>query len=131
MLLSVIIVNYNVESFLDQCLSSLKQSKGLLLGKDFEVFVVDNHSVDGSVEMVRSKYPWVRLIANPDNPGFAKANNQAIRLSQGKYVLLLNPDTLVENDTLENCVRFMEEHPDAGGLGVKMLDGQGRYLKES
>lgn len=131
MLLSVVIVNYNVKSFLDQCLSSVEQSTGFEMGKDFEVFVVDNHSVDGSAEMVREKHPGVNLIANPDNPGFAKANNQAIRISQGKYVLLLNPDTLIENDTLLKCVDFMESHPDAGGLGVKMIDGQGRYLKES
>lgn len=131
MLLSVVIVNYNVKSFLDQCLSSVGQSLGMEQGRDFEVFVVDNHSVDGSVEMVKEKYPWVNLLVNPDNPGFAKANNQAIRISRGKYVLLLNPDTLIENDTLRKCVDFMESHPDAGGLGVKMIDGQGRYLKES
>lgn len=131
MLLSVIIVNYNVKSFLEQCLNSLKQSRGLALGRDFEVFVVDNRSVDGSVEMLRNKFPDVRLIANSENVGFAKANNQAIRQSTGQYVLLLNPDTIVENNTLRKCLDFMEATPDAGGLGVKMLDGQGHYLKES
>lgn len=131
MLLSIVIVNYNVKSFLAQCLRSVQQSEGLACGVDYEVFVVDNHSVDDSVEMVREKFPWVRLIANQENTGFAKANNQAIRQSEAKYVLLLNPDTLIENDTLQKCLAFMESHPDAGGLGVKMLDGQGRYLKES
>ena len=131
MLLSVVIVNYNVKSYLEQCLRSVCQSKGLVLGQDFEIFVVDNHSVDDSVEMVREKFPQVRLIANQDNVGFAKANNQAIRLSQAKYVLLLNPDTLIEADSLKKCLDFMESHPDAGGLGVKMIDGQGKYLKES
>lgn len=131
MLLSVIIVNYNVKAFLEQCLQSVKQSTGLELGKDFDVYVVDNHSVDGSVKMLRERYPWVNLIANEENVGFSKANNQAIRLSKAKYVLLLNPDTLIETDTLKKCVDFMESHPDAGGLGVKMIDGQGRYLKES
>ena len=96
-----------------------------------EVFVVDNNSVDGSVHMVREKFPWVKLIANQDNAGFSKANNQAIRLSQGKYILLLNPDTLVESDTFSKCCDFMDSHPDAGGLGVKMIDGSGKFLPES
>ncbi|MEE4178417.1 MAG: glycosyltransferase [Bacteroides sp.] len=126
--LTVVIVNYNVQYFLDQCLKSVFRSgKGLLM----EVFVVDNNSVDGSQEMIREKYPEVQLIANHENMGFSKANNQAIRLAKGRYVLLLNPDTVVEDDTLSKVVRFMDEHPDAGGLGVKMLDGQGRFLPES
>ncbi len=128
MQLSVVIVNYNVQYFLEQCLHSvLKSGKGL----EMEVFVVDNQSVDGSVEMVRQKFPQVKLIANDKNVGFSKANNQAIKVSKGKYVLLLNPDTVVEDDTLPKVVQFMDEHPDAGGLGVKMLDGQGRFLPES
>lgn len=128
MLLSVVIVNYNVKYFLEQCLHAVFKSGADL---SMEVFVVDNHSVDGSVEMVREKFPQVHLIANKENNGFSRANNQAIRKSQGRYVLLLNPDTVVEDDTLPKVVRFMEEHPDAGGLGVKMLDGQGRFLPES
>ncbi len=128
MQLSIVIVNYNVRYFLEQCLHSVYRS-----GKDLdmEVFVVDNQSVDGSTEMVREKFPRVRLIANDKNVGFSKANNQAIRKAKGKYVLLLNPDTVVEDDTLPKVVSFMEAHPDAGGLGVKMLDGQGRFLPES
>lgn len=126
--LSVIIVNYNVRYFLEQALLSVrKASQGLKV----EVFVVDNNSVDDSVAMVREKFPEVRLIVNKDNPGFSIANNQAIRQSTGKYVLLLNPDTIVEEDTFEKCVTFMNAHPDAGGLGVRMIDGSGKFLPES
>lgn len=128
MKLSVIIVNYNVKYFLEQCLISVFNS-----GKSIpmEVFVVDNNSVDGSVDMVREKFPQVNLIANNDNPGFSKANNQAIRISEGEYVLLLNPDTVVEGDTFTRCLDYMDEHPGAGALGVKMLDGKGKFLPES
>lgn len=126
--LSVIIVNYNVKYFLEQCLHSVRQA---LEGIDAEVFVVDNNSVDGSVDEIRTKFPWVKLIANRDNVGFSKANNQAIRDSSGRYVLLLNPDTVVEENTFRSCIAFMDEHPDAGGLGVKMIDGKGEFLPES
>lgn len=131
MLLSVVIVNYNVKDFLRQCLLSVAQSRELAWGEDFEVFVVDNKSADGSVEMIRSEFPKVKLIANNENLGFSKANNQAIRQGVGKYVLLLNPDTLIEPDTLKKCLDFMEAHPQAGGLGVKMTDGEGHFLRES
>lgn len=96
-----------------------------------EVFVVDNNSIDGSVAMVKTKFPHVRLIDNKDNLGFSKANNQAMKIAQGEYVLLLNPDTVVEESTFEKVVKFMDAHPDAGGLGVKMLDGKGVFLPES
>jgi O-antigen biosynthesis protein len=128
MKLSVIIVNYNVKHFLEQCLFSVRNASRKL---DCEVFVVDNNSVDGSVPMVREKFPEVKLIANNDNRGFSKANNQAIKKSTGEYVLLLNPDTIVEDDTFEKVVNFMDSHPDAGGLGVKMVDGKGKFLPES
>ena len=98
---------------------------------DAQVWVVDNNSVDGSVALVKEKFPWVKLIANHDNPGFSKANNQAIRKSSGEYILLLNPDTVVQEDTFKQVVDFMDQHPDAGGLGVKMVDGKGTYLPES
>jgi O-antigen biosynthesis protein len=128
MRLSVVIVNYNVKYFLEQCLHSVLQAcKGL----EAEIFVVDNNSVDGSVKMVRDKFPDVHLIDNKDNKGFSRANNQAIRKSKGDYVLLLNPDTLVEDDTLTKSVQYMDDHPDVGGLGVKMLDGKGKFLPES
>ncbi len=128
MTLSIIIVNYNVEYFLEQCLHSVYRSGQKL---SMEVFVVDNQSVDGSVDMVKKKFPQVKLIVNEQNLGFSKANNQAIRESSGRYVLLLNPDTVVEDDTLPRVVDFMDKHPGAGALGVKMLDGQGRFLPES
>ncbi len=126
--LSVIIVNYNVEFFLEQCLHSVKRA---IADIDAEVFVVDNNSVDGSLRMLRDKFPWVKCIANKKNVGFSRANNQAIRLAKSDYVLLLNPDTVVENDTFSKVVGFMDEHPDAGGLGVKMVDGKGKFLPES
>jgi GT2 family glycosyltransferase len=96
-----------------------------------EIFVVDNASVDGSVKMVKEKFPEVKCIANQDNAGFAKANNQAIRLSTGDYILLLNPDTIIETDTFVKIIAFMDSHADAGGLGVKMVDGSGKFLPES
>jgi GT2 family glycosyltransferase len=126
--LSVIIVNYNVEYFLEQCLLSVeKASKNI----DAEIFVVDNNSVDGSVNLVKEKFPFVKLIENKKNTGFSFANNQAIKESNGKYVLLLNPDTLVEEDTFEKIITFMNTHQDAGGLGVMMVDGKGIFLPES
>lgn len=128
MKLSVIIVNYNVKYFLEQALLSVrKASKGLAV----EVWVVDNNSVDDSVLMVQEKFPEVKLIANKDNPGFSIANNQAIRQSGGEYVLLLNPDTVVEEGTFRQCIGFMDAHPEAGGLGVRMIDGSGKFLPES
>ncbi len=126
--LSVIIVNYNVRHFLEQCLQSVKNATSAL---DAEVFVVDNNSVDGSCAMVRECFPDVNLIANQENVGFSKANNQAIRKASGEFILLLNPDTLVEEDTFIKSVAFMDEHPEAGGLSVKMIDGKGRFLPES
>lgn len=126
--LSVIIVNYNVAYFLEQCLHSVFRAVD---GLDVEVFVVDNDSVDGSVAMVREKFPQVDLTAMKENLGFSRANNLVIKRATGRYVLLLNPDTLVEEDTFRKTVAFMDAHPDAGGLGVKMIDGQGNYLPES
>ncbi len=128
MKLSVIIVNYNVKYFLEQCLYSVREAGR---GMAVEVYVVDNNSVDGSCAMVKEKFPEVILIENKDNVGFSKANNQAIRISSGEYVLLLNPDTVVEADTFSKCTAFMDAHPQAGGLGVKMIDGEGKYLPES
>ena len=128
MKLTVVIVNYNVRHFLEQALLAVRQAA---LRVATEVYVVDNNSVDDSVAMVREKFPEVILLANRDNPGFSIANNQAIRQSTGEYVLLLNPDTVVEEDTFEKCVTFMDAHPQAGGLGVRMIDGAGNFLPES
>jgi O-antigen biosynthesis protein len=126
--LSVILVNYNVKYFLEQALLSVRKASANL---SVEVFVVDNNSVDGSVAMVAEKFPEVKLIANTVNTGFSRANNQAMLLAQGQYVLLLNPDTIVQEDTFEKVTAFMDQHPEAGGLGVKMIDGSGRFLPES
>lgn len=131
MQLSVIIVNYNVCYFLEQALQSVRRAAAALPAGEAEVIVVDNNSVDSSVAMVREKFPEVRLIANTDNPGFAVANNQGIRQSSGRYILLLNPDTVVREDTFEKCLQFMDAHPDAGALGVRMIDGSGKFLPES
>jgi GT2 family glycosyltransferase len=126
--LSVIIVNYNVKYFLEQCLRSVfNASKNCKV----EVFVVDNNSIDDSVELVKTKFPEVKLIENKINLGFSKANNQAIKMASGKYILLLNPDTVVGEDTFEKVITFMDSHSIAGGLGVKMLDGKGNFLPES
>lgn len=126
--LSIIIVNYNVRYFLEQALWAAQ-----LAAKNFssEIWVVDNHSGDQSVAMVRERFPEVKLIENADNPGFSRANNQAIRRAKGKYILLLNPDTIVGEDTFRHCYEFMEDHPDTGALGVRMLDGSGQFLPES
>ena len=128
MKLSIIIVNYNVKYFLEQCLLSVRNACNEIAS---EIFVVDNNSVDGSVKMIKEKFPGIKIIENKENLGFSKANNQAIRLSSGKYILLLNPDTVVEDDTFIKVLNFMDEHPDAGGLGVKMIDGKGKFLPES
>lgn len=128
MKLSVVIVSYNVRDYLENCLQSVSRA---LEGIEGEVFVVDNHSDDDSVETVRSQYPWVRLIENQENMGFSRANNIAIREARGEYVLLLNPDTIVEEATLREVLRFMEEHPKAGGAGVMMHNADGSLAPES
>lgn len=126
--ISIIIVNYNVKYFLKQALLSVEKA---MHGIDGEVFVVDNDSKDDSCEMVRRHFPEVILIENKENVGFAKANNQAILQAKGRYVLLLNPDTVLEENTLRKCIEFMDQTPDCGGLGVKMIDGSGQFLPES
>ncbi len=126
--LSVIIVNYNVKHFLEQCLHSVKKAAEDI---QVEIFVVDNNSVDGSSQLIREKFPYIHFIENKENVGFSKANNQAIRQAIGKYILLLNPDTVVEENTFQTIIHFMNEHPKAGGLGVKMIDGKGNFLPES
>lgn len=130
MKLSVVIVNYNVCYFLEQTLLSVRMAAAAL-GEPVEVFVVDNNSADQSVTMVRTRFPEVILLENKHNPGFSKANNQALRLATGQYQLLLNPDTLVEEATFRRCCDFLDAHPRCGGLGVQMLDGQGQFLPES
>ena len=126
--LSVIIVSFNVRDFLRQCLISAKKTSEKI---DYEILVVDNNSVDGSVEMIKNEFPDVILIINKVNSGFSVANNQAIKKSGGRFVLLLNPDTLVERDTFSRCIEFMKYHSDAGAMGIRMIDGEGRFLPES
>ena len=128
MKLSVIIVNYNVRPYLTACLDSVQRA---LEGIESEVFVVDNHSDDDSVEVISRDYAWVHLINNRENLGFSKANNIAIRQAQGEYILLLNPDTVVAEDTLKGVVDFMDQHPKAGGAGVRMHNADGTLAPES
>ncbi len=144
--LSVIIVNYNVKYYLDQCISSVLRafeemkkasSSDSSVNEDVaEIIVVDNHSADGSVDYLEKRYPqmlypMVRFVRSAHNLGFARANNIAIRQSRGEYVLLLNPDTIVGEDTLKASVDFMDAHEDAGAVGVRMLGAQGRRAMES
>jgi len=126
--LSIVIVNFNVVYYLEQCLKSVEKA---IEGIELEVFVVDNNSVDGSCQMLRTLFPWVHVIENESNLGFSKANNQAIKLAKGQYILLLNPDTVVEKDCFTQIINYMDENPTVGGLGVKMIDGNGVYLPES
>ena len=128
MKLSVIIVNYNVRPYLTACLDSVQRA---LEGIESEVFVVDNHSDDDSVEVINRNYTWVHLINNRENLGFSKANNIAIRQAQGEYILLLNPDTVVAEETLKGVIDFMDQHPKAGGAGVRMHNADGTLAPES
>ena len=128
MKLSIIIVNYNVKYFLEQCLDSVRLAAQKV---ESEIIVVDNCSSDGSVEYLKPLFPNVLFIENQENVGFSRANNQALALAQGDYVLLLNPDTVIGENSLANVCAFMDEHPKAGAAGVKMLDGYGQFLPES
>ena len=128
MKLSVVIVNYNVRELLSECIKSVNTA---LTGIDGDIYVVDNNSSDGSVDYIRDHFPDVHVIANSDNQGFAHANNQAIRQTNSDYVLLLNPDTVVFEDTLRGCVDFMDAHPQCGGVGVRMLTREGTVAPES
>ncbi len=128
--LSVIIVNYNVKHFLEQCLCSVQ--KAIENSKiETEVIVVDNHSTDNSLGYLKPLFPCVQFIGNDENKGFSKACNQGFKSSTGKYVLFLNPDTIVPGDCFSKCINFFDSHSDAGAVGVKMLDGHGKFLKES
>ncbi len=130
MKLSVIIVNYNVKHFLEQCLCSVQ--KAISISKNSaEIIVIDNDSKDGSLEYLQPLFPCVKFISNNSNLGFTKACNQGYKVSQGNYVLFLNPDSILPEDCLSKCISFFETHPDAGAAGIKMLDGHGRFLKES
>jgi GT2 family glycosyltransferase len=126
--LSVIIVSFNVRDYLKRCLLSVQNATYNI---DCEIFVVDNNSGDGSADMVRDEFPGVNLITNKANKGFSTANNQAIRQSSGEFILLLNPDTIVQESTFSKCIGFMKNHIEAGAIGVRMVDGEGNFLPES
>jgi GT2 family glycosyltransferase len=128
MKLSVVIVSYNVCQLLEDCLRSVEKD---LAGIDSEIYVVDNASSDHTVERLQPLFPAVHFVANTENVGFARANNQAIRLSQAEYVLLLNPDTVVHEGTLRGTLDFLDSHPEAGGAGVRMLTREGDPAPES
>jgi len=133
MILSVVIVNFNVKYFLEQCLCSLKKAvdqSALLSGKT-EIFVVDNASADGSVAFLQPLYPAFHFIQNTENTGFARGNNLALSRCTGDFILFLNPDTILAEDSLDTCISFFQNHPDAGAVGVRMIDGSGNFLKES
>jgi GT2 family glycosyltransferase len=126
--LSIIIVNYNVKYFLEQCLCSVIKA---IQNIEAEIFVVDNNSTDGSQDFFKEKFANVKFIGNRENIGFSKANNIALNQAIGRYILFLNPDTLLPEDCLEKSISFLESQSEAGALGIKMLDGSGNFLKES
>lgn len=129
MKLSVVIVNYNVKYYLEQCLRSA--CKAVCNVASAEIIVVDNDSTDGSIEYLKERFPDVVFIASNENLGFARANNLAIKQSKGEYVLLLNPDTIVAESTFADFVEFMDSHPDAGAAGAYMLHADGTFAPES
>lgn len=126
--LTVIILNFNVRYLLEPCLESVFQS---IQSIPSEVIVVDNASTDESVAMVRVKFPQAVLLANPENVGFAKANNQAIHLAQGQHILILNPDTVINQAAITAGLNYLKQHDKVAAIGVKMIDGNGQYLEES
>ncbi|MGQ9702108.1 MAG: glycosyltransferase, partial [bacterium] len=122
--ISVVIVNYNVKHFLEQCLMAVERARHNL---KTEIIVVDNASVDGSQSMVKKKFPQVQLIENHKNLGFGKANNQAIKIARGKYIFILNPDTLIQEDTLLVLKNFLDEHPEVSMVGCKLINPDGTF----
>ena len=124
MQLSVIIVNYNVRQFLENALQSIRRAMADI---DGEVFVVDNASTDGSAAMVRAKFPDVQLLENAENLGFARANNLALKRARGEYLLLINPDTVVQETTFHEMLQFLRSHPDVGLAGCKILNPDGTF----
>ncbi len=126
--LSIVIVNYNVRYFLEQCLQSVFDAINNI---NAEVIVVDNNSHDTSCEMILNKFSRVKLIANKKNTGFSKANNQGVAIANGAYVLILNPDTVVAEDTFEQLLNFAKSKTNLGAIGIKLIDGTGTFLPES
>jgi GT2 family glycosyltransferase len=128
MQLSVIILNYNVRHFLELCVLSVKQALKDIEG---EIIVVDNNSPDDSCAMMRSRFPEITLIENKENTGFPKGNNIGVAVAKGKYICILNPDTVVAEDTFAKLLAFASHKPDMGIAAVKLVDGRGRFLPES
>lgn len=128
MKLSVVILNYNVRYFLEQCLYSVEEA---IRPFDAEIIVVDNASADGSGELMKERFPHIQYIYNKENIGFSKANNQGVELAKGEYVCILNPDTAVTNDTFIKTISYAESLDDLGALGVQLVDGTGNFLPES
>ena len=126
--LSIIIVNYNSRSLIGPCLDSIHKA---ISGIEAEVIVVDNNSTDGSKEYLPQKFPAVKYLFNDVNFGFAKACNQGFKISSGRYVLFLNPDTILKETCLTDCISFFEYHPGAGAVGIRMVNEKGEFLKES
>jgi GT2 family glycosyltransferase len=128
MLLSIIIVNYNVKHFLEQCLCSVQKA---IAGIQAEVIIIDNASSDNSLDYLVPRFPSFHFIANKENSGFAKACNKGLLQATGNYILFLNPDTILPENCFQKCIAFFESTKNAGAVGVKMIDGSGRFLKES
>ncbi len=128
MQLSIVILNYNVRFFLELCLDSVQAAISDL---DAEIIVVDNNSTDDSCQMVQEFFPDVILIENKENYGFSKGNNIGVEKAQGDYVCILNPDTVVAEDTFKILLDFAETTPNMGVIGCKLIDGRGRFLPES
>lgn len=126
--LSIIIVTYNSRSLIEQCLVSVDKA---VVGIKAEIIIVDNDSKDGIKEYLPSKFPGIKFIFNNENLGFAKACNQGSKISSGEYILFLNPDTVLSETCLTDCISFFKTHPDVGAVGVRMLDDKGKFLKES
>jgi len=127
--LTIAIVTWNVKNYLRGCLESIFKNKPRDL--ELEIIVVDNHSSDGTLSMVREEFPSVRVVANPENVGFSKANNQAYKLGQGRYFLLLNPDTEIEENALQSMVEFMDTHPECGLSGPMVLNDREGHIQKS
>ena len=128
MKLSVIILNYNVRYFLEQCILSVERACN---GIESEIIVADNNSQDGSCEMIKERFPHIQLVENKENVGFSKANNQAVKLAKGEYLCILNPDTAVAEDVFIKMLQFVENKENLGAVGVHLLDGTGSFLPES
>ena len=122
--LSIIIVNYNVKEFLQNLIHSIEKASSNLTK---EIIIIDNASDDGSVDFIKEKFPQIKLIANQTNLGFGKANNQGLKISTGDYILFINPDTLVSENTLETIISFLKQNPQIGLAGCKIINDNGTF----